>query len=114
MSALRVSRVRVNRAGVRRMLGAQFMQDEMERRMERVRLIAIAIAPVLSGRYKGRFSRPGAIRTGVNERGEAYSRLTNDATSDEGYMYGLAVEVGNSHVEAHHTMETALHQGARG
>lgn len=95
------------------MLGAQFMQDETERRMELVRLLCILTAPMLSGRYKGRFSRPDAIETGVNERGAAYSRLSNDATSDEGFMYGLAVEVGNEHVEAHHTMYDALHQAAR-
>jgi hypothetical protein len=96
------------------MLGARFMQDEMERRMERVRLIAMAIAPVLSGRYKSRLGRSGAIDTGVNERGAAYSRLSNDATSDDGFMYALAVEVGNEHVEAHHTLETALHAGVKG
>lgn len=113
MSALRVTSVRVNQAGVRRMLGAQFMQDEMQRRMERVRLVAMAIAPVLSGRYKSRFGRPGAIETGVNERGAAFSRLSNDATSDEGYMYALAVETGNEHVQAHHTLETALHAAVK-
>jgi hypothetical protein len=109
-----VTRVRVNQAGVRRMLAAQYMQDEMERRMERVRLLAMAIAPVLSGRYKGRFERPGAIETGVNERGVAFARLSNDATSDEGFMYAEAVEVGNEHVNAHHTLETALHAAVKG
>lgn len=117
MTALRVTRVRVNQAGVRRMLAAQFMQDEMERRMERVRLLAMAIAPVLSGNYKSRFERPGAIETGVNERGVAFARLSNDAKNPQepgGYCYALAVEVGNEHVNAHHTLETALHAAVKG
>lgn len=108
MSALRVTRVRVNRAGVRRMLGAPFMVDEMDRRMQRARLIAIVIAPVLSGNYLSRFFRQDAVESGVNERGVAFARLSNDARSSEGAPYGFYLEVGTRHMRAQRILRRAL------
>lgn len=106
MSALRVTRVTVNHAGIRRMLGARFMQAETERRMELVRLLAIAIAPVDTGDYVSRFSRPDAIDTGVNERGAAYSRLSNNS----GHAYFL--EVGTERMRAQRILRRALRAAA--
>lgn len=109
MSALRVTRVRVNQAGVRRMLGAPFMVREMDRRMQLVRLLAIAIAPVETGLYVSRFLRPGAVRSGVNQRGAAFSRLTNDARDPAtGFPYPIVLEFGSEHVRAQRILRRAL------
>lgn len=114
MSALRVTRVRVNQAGVRRMLGAPFMVREMDRRMQKARLLAIAIAPVDSGTYLLRFLREGAVESGRNERGVAFARLSNDARSEpsarwpSGYCYAYALEVGNSKIKAQKILRRAL------
>lgn len=116
MTALRVGRVRVNRVGIRRMSGAPFMQREMRRRMERARLFAIAIAPVLTGNYVSRLLRTDAVESGVKPTGAAFARLSNDAKNPQrpgGFLYALPVEVGNKYVNAHHTLETALHLGVR-
>lgn len=109
MSALRVTSVRVSQSGVRRMLGAPFMQREMNRRMQKARLLAIAIAPVDTGNYLSRFFRQDAVESGVNERGVAYARLSNDARDPETlFCYALALEVGTRHMRAQRILRRAL------
>lgn len=112
MSALRVTRVRVHRSGVRRMLGQQFMQQEMRRRINKVRLLAIMIAPIDSGNYVSRFVEPGAVVSGRNERGAAFARLRNDASNPQddpgGYVYAYALELGNSRMRAQRILYRAL------
>lgn len=104
-----MTRVRVHRSGVRRMLGAPFMQREMDRRMQRARLLAIVIAPVLSGHYVSRFFRSDAVVSGVNERGAAFARLSNDAKSEEGYCYAYApLEVSTENAPAQRILRRAL------
>jgi hypothetical protein len=110
-SALRVTRVRVHRTGVRRMMGAPFMVDAMDAKMQLARLHAIVIAPVDTGNYVSRFFRDDAVQSGVNERGVAFSRLVNDARNPQepgGYCYAYALEVGNSRMRAQRILRTAL------
>jgi hypothetical protein len=115
-SALTVGRVRVHRSGVRRMLGAPFMVDAMDRKIQLVRLYAIVIAPVVTGNYVSRFFREDAVESGVNGRGAAFARLDNDAKNPQepgGYAYGYALEVGNSRMRAQRILRTALHVALR-
>lgn len=110
-SALRVTRVRVHRSGVRKMLGAPFMVDAMDRKMQLARLHAIVIAPVDTGNYVSRFFRDDAVQSGVNERGVAYARLVNDARDPQapgGFCYAYALEVGTRHMRAQRILRTAL------
>lgn len=107
--ALTVTRVRVNQAGIRRMLGQQFMVNEMDRRMQRARLLAIIIAPVDTGRYVSRFLRAGAVESGVNARGSAFARLQNDARDPQTlFCYALALEVGTKYMRAQRILRRAL------
>lgn len=108
MSALRVKRITIHRSGVRRVMGAPFMVREMRRRMNKVRLLAISIAPIDSGNYVSRFVEPGALESGVNGAGVAFARLSNDATSEEGAPYGYFLEVGTKYMRAQHILRRAL------
>ncbi len=108
MSALRVKRIRVHHSGIRRMLGSPPLVREMRRRMNKARILAIMIAPIDSGNYVSRFSRPGALESGVNARGVAFARLSNDARSPEGFLYALALEVGTRHMRAQRILRRAL------
>lgn len=111
MTALRVTRVKVHRAGVRQMLGAQFTVDEMRRRINLARILAIMIAPIDSGNYVSRFARPDAVVSGRNQRGVAFARLSNDAKNPQepgGYCYADALERGNSRMRAQRILRRAL------
>lgn len=109
MTVLRVKQVRPNRVGIRRMSGAPFMQAEMRRRMEKARLLAIAIAPVDTGLYLSRFLRTDAVETGRKPNGAAYARLSNDARDPRsGFCYALALEVGTEHMRAQRILRRAL------
>ena len=106
-------RVRVHQTGVRRMLGQPFMVDEMYRRGNLVRLHAITIAPVRTGRYVSRFLRRDAVVAGVNEEGAAFVRIDNDAKDPQtGFCYALALEVGTKHMRAQRILRRALQLAA--
>jgi hypothetical protein len=98
------------------MLGARFMVREMDRRMQRARLFAIVIAPVVTGNYVSRFFRDDAVTSGVNQRGVAFARLTNDAKNPQepgGYCYAYApLEVGTRNARAQRILRRALRAAA--
>lgn len=101
--------VKVNHVGVRRMLAQPFLILEMDRRMQRVRLAAIIIAPVDTGLFVSRFLRTDAVTSGVDSRGVASARLSNDARNpDSGFCYPIVLEFGSQHVRAQRILRRAL------
>lgn len=113
--SLQVTRVRIHRAGVRQMQAMPEVVDHLDRIMQLARLYAIVIAPVDTGRYVARFLRADAVRSGVNARGVAYARLSNNARDPETlFCYALALEVGTKHMRAQRILRRALAQALRG
>lgn len=112
--SLRVTHVRVKRSGVRRMLATRGVINELERIMQLARLVAVAIAPVDTGRYVSRLLRADAVTSGVNEHGVGYARLSNDAKDPRTrFCYALALEVGTKHMRAQRILRRALSQALR-
>ncbi|RKR92774.1 hypothetical protein BDK92_7254 [Micromonospora pisi] len=97
-------KVKVSRVGVNRMVRADFMQDEMVRRAELVRIAAEMNPPVVTGQYAYGTIEPGGFDvTPHRSRTGAGARVTNLAP------HGYWVERGNSlGAPAQHIMRDAL------
>lgn len=111
---------RENRAGIEEMLRADFMVDEMRRRMELGRIQAERIAPVDTGAYafdtpndKGATGGGFKVKSGVRG-GRAYARLSNSVRSrpsknwPNGYGYGWALEHGNKRIKKQRILGRAI------
>lgn len=96
-----------NHEGVGELLRSPEIEAMLRARMEPVRELAIATAPVFErgphpGRYKESFREVESGRdNGANEP-RAYARLVNDSPE------ALSVEFGTANNPAHHTMLHAL------
>lgn len=90
-------------AGQRAMLATTSMVDAMLTLAERVEERAVQIAPIRTGRYVNHFSSSAGIHEGV-----AYGRVSNDAHSDDGYLYPAALEWGTKHMRAQRILGRAL------
>lgn len=90
-------------AGVDAMLRAPWMVEGMAAAANRAKAEAERIAPVDTGRYKASFKVTSGLRAG-----RAYARLSNDATSPQGYPYCQALEFGNSRIRAQHIIQRSL------
>lgn len=106
---LQIRSHRIHRAGIRAMMASDDMVEGMDQIMQLARLYAITIAPVDTGRYVSRFLRQDAVEAGVNPRGNAFARLSNDARDPQTlFCYALALEVGTRHMRAQRILRRAL------
>lgn len=96
-------KVKVDRAGVRRMLGEPFMVREVERRAELVKALAVQLSPIRTGRYVASHT----IRSGVSPSGAAYARVVNSTP------YAIYLERGTSRMRGQRILSRAL-RAARG
>jgi HK97 gp10 family phage protein len=95
-------KVRVNRRGVRQMLGAPFMLREMERRGENVRFVAQQIAPVRTGRYRASI----LVRSDLTPAGAARAHVVADTP------YAYFLERGTRYMRARRILGRALSAAA--
>lgn len=94
---------RINGTAVLRTLRS--IPDECKRRAERGKAFAEGIAPVDTGLYKASFT----VREIETQGGFRGARLTNDAKSDEGYLYALApMEHDTEHASGRHVLHRSI------
>lgn len=101
-------KVRVDPAGVRRMLGQSFMIREMDRRGDRVRRLGIFTSPYLTGEY----SRSWHKVSGVNATGAAFSKVSNATDHSWFVERGTKNDDGTVCMEARHVVKNALQAAA--
>jgi hypothetical protein len=96
-------RVRTNPAADKALESSRETERGLRAAAERGRGYAEAIAPVDTGRYKASFH----VTTG--RRGNrVYARVSNDATSDDGYPYCQALEFGTSKMAAQRILQRSI------
>ncbi len=96
-------RVRTNPAAIKALESSHDTENGLRAKAERGKAYAEVIAPVLTGRYKASFH----VTTG--RRGDkVFARLSNDATSDEGYPYNQALEFGTSKMRAQRILQRSI------
>lgn len=114
---------RANPAGLRAMMSAQFMVNEMRRRADLGRIEAERIAPVDTSEYafgtgssspRDRGAHDGGFHVDAGVRdGKAYARLSNRVRSKTGFPYGVALEFGwrtrnGQHIPGRHIIGNAI------
>lgn len=85
---------KANESGLSEMDAAPWMVEAMASVAEKGKDRAEAIAPVRTGRYKAHFH----VESGV-VNGKAWACWYNDARSDDGYLYPIALEFGTRHMQ---------------
>lgn len=88
------SRLVAYQSGLDVALSAPPMVQALRDRMEQGHAYALVIAPERTGNYKRRFRVVAGVRNG-----RAYARLINDATSEAGYPYAVALEFGRRWID---------------
>lgn len=102
-----VVRVKVNRAGVRRMLGQPYMVRDINRRVERVAAYGRFRSPYLTGQYSRSWEHIAGTRNGI-----AYGKAWNFAPHAWFLERGTKNADGTPRMKARHYVKEALRAAA--
>ncbi len=92
-----------NHAGIAALARSPAMVEAMRHKAEQMKAYAEVIAPVDTGRYKASFHVTAGVRGTT-----AYGRLSNDATSEDGFAYCQALEFGTSKMRAQRILQRSI------